>query len=105
LDVAHKAKPLAREGPDEPLLPPAITQENSQDIDARRYGSIAYGSAIPHRLHKLLLRHHLVSLLDQMSEQLEYQGWRRQDGAVATQLKSSRIKHEILEAIAHRRIP
>jgi hypothetical protein len=104
-DVADKAKPLAREGPDQALLFAIVADRLAHRVDVaceRRLGDDASG---PDRIQKGILADDVLAVLHEVEQEIENLRADRHDLGIPGQLPPIRVERKVFEQVLHLRAP
>jgi hypothetical protein len=104
LDGGDEAVPATVDGLDDPLITSAVTDSLAELLDPGGQRRLRDELVPPHDIQQLGLGDHTVSVLDQMSEDVEHLRLDVHQFAATPQLVAGCVQHTALEPVPHRQI-
>src|SRR3989442_1740277 len=103
--LADKADASAGDGADEFLLFSLVSDGVPRGIDSTAQGGIRDDSSLPDRRQQIILAHDVISVPDQVQEEIEHLRFDLHHSAAVTQLAASWVESIIAEQEAHPSAP
>jgi hypothetical protein len=94
---ADEAHALACDGPDQPLLAPAVVQRTPRSIDATRERRFRHDPAVPDGIDQVIACNHPIAIAHEIMNQIEHLRLDRDERSAPAQLAAFGIKQKFLE--------
>ena len=97
----HETNAFPRNGPDQPLRLAAVADRAPGGVDAAVECRVRYDPAAPYQGHEMVSGDDVISMLQQMNQQVEYLWLHCNQVAVAAQLAKAGVQGAIVEVKSH----
>jgi hypothetical protein len=101
LHLGHETEAFTREGPDQPLVDPIVTDGGPCRIDAAAEGRFGNDAPLPDSLEHVVPADDAITLANEKFEEVKHLGLHIDNCAPTAQLAPADIKRAITEQINH----